>query len=253
MPLNLHISQTPTAKVSQLAPDSWRLEVPASRKHSYRLAQLDDSSTLPRSAFRWKPPLSLRLQARVSAEDIRGTWGFGLWNDPFSLLFATSSIVPRLPSLPEAAWFFHASTENYLSLRDDLPANGFLAGTFHSSKIPPGLLIPAYPWLALTLVPGAAQWVRKSLRKLIQQDAVQVGTQVTDWHQYELRWEADRVSFKLDGQDCLQTRVAPRPPLCLVIWVDNQAAALPPTGRLQYRTLPNPEPAWMEIRGLSVE
>ena len=43
-------------------------------------------------------------------------------------------------------------------------------------------------------------------------------------------------------------RIAPHGRLSLVIWIDNQYAALPPVGRLRYGTLPNPAPAWMEIR-----
>ena len=51
----------------------------------------------------------------------------------------------------------------------------------------------------------------------------------------------------------MQTNISPNGPLSLVIWVDNQYAALPPRGRLRYGTLPNPEPAWLEIRELSIQ
>jgi hypothetical protein len=250
---NLHISQSPTAKVSKLSEDTWRLEVPANAKRGYRLAQLDEHGSQRRGDFPWKPPLKLHLQARVSAQDIPGTWGFGLWNDPFSFLIAYGGIVPRLPTLPDAAWFFHASPENYLSFRDDLPGSGFLAATFNSKKIPAGWLMLTAPLLSLTLIPGAAQLVRRLLRRVVHQESALVDTRVTDWHFYSLDWEADRVCFSLDGIDLLQTRVAPKGPLSLVIWVDNQYAALPPRGRLAYGTLPNPEPAWMEIRGLSIQ
>jgi hypothetical protein len=37
-----------------------------------------------------------------------------------------------------------------------------------------------------------------------------------------------------------------------VIWIDNQYAALPPTGRLSFGALPNPQPAWIEISDLSL-
>ena len=57
----------------------------------------------------------------------------------------------------------------------------------------------------------------------------------------------------MDGVEILHTDIAPSGPMSLVIWVDNQYAALPPNSRLRYGTLPNPEPAWMEIRELSIQ
>ena len=48
------------------------------------------------------------------------------------------------------------------------------------------------------------------------------------------------------------TPVAPHGPLGLVIWIDNQYAALPPTGGLRFGTLANLQPAWLEIEQLEV-
>jgi hypothetical protein len=181
-----------------------------------------------------------------------GTWGFGLWNDPFSVYMGLGGMARHLPTLPDAVWFFHASPQNYLSFRDDLPAQGFLAATFKSIKIPTLLLALASPVLALTLIPGAAQIMRRLLRRVIQQDARLIHCDMTEWHAYRLDWETGLVRFSLDGIDILQTQVVPNGPLSLVIWIDNQYAALPPRGRLRYGALPNPEPAWMEIRELSI-
>jgi hypothetical protein len=232
---------------------AWRMEIPANASRAYRLAQLDDHSTLRRRDFPWKPPLTLSLQARVSAEDLPGTWGFGLWNDPFSFLLGYSGMLTRFPALPDAAWFFYASPKNYLSFRDDLTARGFLAATFSSVKIPAILLTLASPTLALTLIPGAAQLIRMLLRRVIYQDAALIYTRVTEWHSYNLEWESGLVRFRLDGAEILQTNIVPHAPLSLVLWVDNQYAALPPAGRLKYGMLPNPEPAWMEIRDVEVQ
>jgi hypothetical protein len=244
----LHTSQSPHARVLKIGEAFWHLEIPANTKRGYRLAQLDDHGSLRRSDFLWKPPLILNLQARVSSEDLPGTWGFGLWNDPFSFMIAYNRLVPRFPALPDAAWFFHASPQNYLSFRDDLPAKGFLAATFSSRKVPFALLALASPGLALTLIPGMAQLIRRLLRYLIQQDAIQIHTHVTEWHAYRLIWEQGLVRLIVDGTEILCTNIAPRGRLSLVIWIDNQYAALAPVGRLTYGSLPNPEPAWMEIR-----
>jgi hypothetical protein len=249
----VNISQSPTARVVKMGEGSWRLEIPANARRGYRLAQLDDHKSLPRQDFPWRTPLKLSLQARVSAQEIPGTWGFGLWNDPFSFLLAYNRVVPRFPALPDAAWFFYASPQNYLSFRDDLPASGFLAATFSSRKVPFALLALASPALLLTIIPKTSQVVRRLLRRVIQQDAALIQTSVTEWHEYSMEWAQQLVRFTLDGKDILHTNIAPSTPLSLVIWVDNQYAALPPRGRLRYGTLPNPEPAWMEIRQLSIQ
>ena len=115
---------------------TWHLKIPAGPGESYRLAQLDDDDNLRRQHFLWSPPLHLKLRARTSSSEIPGTWGFGLWNDPFSLSLGIGGGTRRLPTLPNAAWFFFASPQNYLSFRSDKPAQGFLAQTFQSPKIP---------------------------------------------------------------------------------------------------------------------
>lgn len=250
--LKVNITRSPTGNVSKIGEASWRLEIPANAKYGYRLAQLDDHGALRRQAFPWQPPLRLRLQARVSAPLIPGTWGFGLWNDPFNFLIAYNQLGPRLPALPQAVWFFHASPQNYLSFRNDLPANGLLTATFSSKKTPTVGLALASPILLLTLLPGTTQVVRKLLRRVVRQDASLIHTNVTEWHEYSMEWEIGYVRFSLDGTKILQTEISPPGPLSLVIWVDNRYASLPPRGRLRYGTLPNPEPVWMEIEELSI-
>jgi hypothetical protein len=248
----LHTSQSPHAKVIKLGENSWHLEIPAHTKRGYQLAQLDDHGSLLRREFPWKPPLTLSIEARVSAEDLPGTWGFGFWNDPFSFMLAYNKLVPRLPTLPDAIWFFHASSQNYLSIMDDLPANGFLAATFSSKKIPIALLALTSPALALTLIPGLAQVVRRLLRAVVQQDTTLVHTNVTEWHTYLLEWMPDDVRLSVDGNNVLHSNIVPLGPMSLVIWIDNQYAALPPKGGFKYGTLPNAESAWMEIRYLKL-
>src|SRR5690606_30297459 len=100
--------------------------LPAGESGSYRLAQLDDYQGLPRGDFPHQPPFRLRLRARISGAQLPGTWGFGLWNEPLSAQFSFGS-GRKLPALPNAAWFFFASPENHLSLRNDLLGHGPLA------------------------------------------------------------------------------------------------------------------------------
>lgn len=93
------------------------LSIPSGKADRYRLAQLDDYTQLTRGKFPLHFPVSLSLSARTASASIPGTWGFGLWNDPFGLSLGLGGNPFRLPALPNAAWFFGASEENYLSFK----------------------------------------------------------------------------------------------------------------------------------------
>ncbi|MDZ4158214.1 MAG: hypothetical protein U1B80_00340, partial [Anaerolineaceae bacterium] len=121
---------TQGSSVEPAGENGWRLQTPEGTAQHYRWAQLDDYLNRSRAAFYWKPPFRLQLRARVSTLDLPGTWGFGFWNDPFNISLGLGGAARRLPALPNAAWFFHASPPNYLSLREDRPAQGLLGAAF---------------------------------------------------------------------------------------------------------------------------
>ncbi|MEP7135238.1 MAG: hypothetical protein ABI904_09925 [Chloroflexota bacterium] len=190
---------TPSARVEDI-PRGFRLSIPSGFADSYRLAQLDNYAQLSRSKFPLRFPLSLSLSARTSSDSIAGTWGFGLWNDPFGLSLGFGGNPFRLPTLPNAVWFFGASQENYLSFKDSRPersrrllaaqskgassangatnapssaqreiaANGFLAQTFRSPKF--------HPWLILAglALPFSRKVARRLLGRVIADDGVQL-------------------------------------------------------------------------------
>src|SRR5688572_9729149 len=161
---------TPGASVGEHSSEdggkAYRLSIPVGPADKYRLAQLDDYAKLSRSQFLLRPPIRLSLSARTSSNSIPGTWGFGLWNDPFGLSLGFGGNPFRLPVLPNAAWFFGASEENYLSFRDDKPSQGFLAQTFRSPKFH-SLLIPA--GLAL---PFSRKVTRRLMGKVVEEDGI---------------------------------------------------------------------------------
>jgi len=253
---SLKVVRSTGSQVASFGEGAWRLEVPAGAGGKYRLAQLDDYTGTPRRRFPWRPPVILSLRARASVEDLPGTWGFGFWNDPFSLSLGFGGGTRRFPALPNTAWFFYASPPNYLSLRDDRPAQGFLAATFRSRLLPAPLLAALSPGVAFFALPPAARLLRRLARQFIHQDAVLVGdlapSRLADWHAYQIFWNQDNVAFSVDGETICKTSVSPRGPLALVIWIDNQYAALPPTGRLSFGALPSPQPAWIEIGDLKL-
>ncbi|MCX8024416.1 MAG: family 16 glycosylhydrolase [Thermanaerothrix sp.] len=230
---------------------AWRLSLGATSAGTYALAQLDDYLTLPRSRFHWHAPLRLELEARASASNLPGTWGFGLWNDPFAMPLGVRGSARRWPVLPNALWFFYASSQNALALRDDLPLNGFLSATFSAPTWPGFILLPALPLLLGLLWPPTARSLRRLLRQFIHQDAVRLELDVTTWHHYSLHWQPDHAGFSVDGQVVFETTVVPRGRLGLVIWMDNQYAAFTPQGQVRFGLEAMPS-AWLEIRGLRI-
>lgn len=246
--LSLNPRNTPGAAVTALE-NGWRLEIPAGPAGQYRLAQLDNTrKNLPLSV-----PTTLRLRCRVSATTIPGTWGFGFWNDPFTLSLGLQGTARRLPVLPNATWFFHASSENHLSLQKGLPAQGFLAQSFSSPKIPSLLLAPGLLTLPMLAWKPSAGWIRAIAGKIIREDAAHLELDVTQWHEYSLKWSSMRVEHFIDGQLLFETATSPQGPLGLVIWIDNQFAAFKPDGTVKAGTQENLSPAWMEVTDITVK
>ena len=232
--------------------DRWRFVLPAGTNRSYRLSQLDDYGRLARNRFLHISPWSMELRARVSAGDLPGTWGFGLWNDPFGLSLGFGGKPGRLPALPQVAWFMYASPPNWLSLQGDSgtnPGNGFFAGTFRSTHIPTLLLAPAVLTLPISIIRPISRALKRLADRIIHQDMVRVDQDVTRWHTYSIKWQVEGCQFLVDGRNILQTPVSPSHPLGLVLWIDNQFAAWTPEGRIRYGILANPT-AWLEIERL---
>jgi len=258
----LNQRHSPDARVERIPTDesgeAYRLSIQVGSATKYRLAQLDDYTKIARRHFPLRAPLTLSLSARTSSNTIPGTWGFGLWNDPFGLSLGFGGTAWRLPTLPNTAWFFGASEENYLSFKEPLApeghwdsaqggaANGFLAQTFRSPRFHPSL-IPA--GLAL---PFSRTTTRKLMGQVIHEDGVRLSLDVTQWHRYRLDWRDTRVSFEADEIQVLGSPVSPNPPLGLVIWIDNQYAAFTPEGKIGFGVLENPEPVWLEIKDIEI-
>jgi hypothetical protein len=148
--LNSHF--TPSARVEEISRDSahYRLTIPAGKADAYRVAQLYDYAWLARRRFPHRYPLTLGLSARTSSDSLPGTWGFGLWNDPFGLALGFGGKPFRLPALPNAVVVFwgirgelsfiphFVSRFARLSVRSARnAANGFFAQSFRSPRFHP--------------------------------------------------------------------------------------------------------------------
>jgi hypothetical protein len=250
--ITLQSHTTAGGRVERLFPENgYRLSIPSGDAKSYRLAQLDDYSNLPRNKLPWHTNFSLELKARASTNEIPGTWGFGVWNDPFSfsLGFGGSR---SFPALPNTAWFFFAGTQNYLSFQDDLPANGALAAVFRSRNLPTLFLMLTTPLLPALLCKVTARLFRRAIRQIVIEDAIALNVDVTTWHHYQIIMAEKRISFSLDSEQVLQSTLVPKSPLGLVIWIDNQCAGFTPQGKVYWKVLPNEEAVWFEIKDIKV-
>lgn len=236
---------TPDASVNRTE-NGWQLVIPGGDQGTYRVAQLYDYGTMSRGCFPQSPPRTLSLRARVSSTSLPGTWGFGLWNDPFGLSLGFGGTAGRLPILPNSAWFFHASKPNWLAISDKVPANGFFAGTIQSPRIPSLILAPTLLFLPFLLFKPISRLLRRFTSRIVHQESTAISADEIQWHKYSLTWLRESIEFKIDGESIMQTHISPLSPLGLVIWIDNQYAAWTPEGRLGYGTLANPT-AWLEI------
>jgi len=234
---------TPNANIDKTK-NGYLLKIPEGDSSSYRFAQIDDYFGLSRRNFPHHS-LTLSLRAKTSSISLPGTWGFGLWNDPFGMSLGFGGRKWRLPTLPNAAWFFGASRQNHLSFTDK-PAQGFLAQSFRSPKFHP-LLIPAGVSL-----PFSRKGTRKLLSKVIAEDSSALSVDVTQWHGYRLEWSEKRVAWYVDDALVFESPVSPNPPLGLVIWIDNQFASFTPEGKIGFGVLEGKE-EWLELEDLVVK
>ncbi len=231
---------------------AYAFTLPPTPSGKYALAQLDDYVHRRRGQFPHTQPVSLGLEARVSALDMPGTWGFGFWNDPFSAGFGAGGMRRILPVLPNVAWFFYGSDPNCLSLRDDIPGTGFHAKVFRSPLFPSFMSLLVVPVLPFVLWPFAARGLRRAARWFIQEDAALLATDVTDWHHYQLSCLAQRVEFMIDGKSVFSTSITPNGKMGLVIWIDNQYFKFNPEGKVGFGFLPTQGTQSMHVRNLTL-
>ncbi len=216
----------------------------------YTNAQLDDYQPLRRPDFLWQPPLEMTVRARFShpAGVLRGTAGFGFWNDPFMMTGW------RQPTLPRVIWFFYSSPPSNMKLALHTPGCGWKAGTLDAWRWPFFALLPTAP-LAVPLMN-----VRPLYRlcwplgqRAIHVSEAELPVEMTAWHTYTLRWLPQTAHFLIDGQPILDCRTPPRGPLGLVIWLDNQYMVVTPWGRFASGLVASDGEQWMEVSSLHVQ
>jgi len=227
-----------------------RFVVADATSRRYSDVQIDDYQGLPRRRFLWRPPLRLTVQARFShpAGELRGTAGFGFWNDPFLMTGA------RVPTLPRAVWFFYGSPPSNMKLDLHTPGHGWKAATIDALRPSALLLAPlALPVVLLMNLPPIYRALWPSIQRALNVQEAAVKMEMTAWHTYVIEWGAERVGFYVDGKAVLVDAPSPRGPLGFVMWLDNQYMVVMPWGRLGWGLLDVPGRQWMEVDWLAIE
>jgi hypothetical protein len=243
----------------QLVVGAGRLESAASRlrlltdgatSREYSDAQIDDYQGLPRRRFHWRPPLRLTVRARFGRPpdgELRGTAGFGFWNDPFLMTGA------RMPTLPRAVWFFYASPPSNMKLDLDAPGHGWKAATIDALRPVSLLLAPlAPPAVLLMNVRRLYRAMWPPIQRAINVREAVLGVDMAAWQTYRIDWGEDRARFSVNDAPLLDAP-APRGPLGFVMWVDNQTMVVTPWGRLGWRLLDAAGRQWLEVDCLAIE
>jgi hypothetical protein len=223
--------------------DGLRLYNPPLDGTFYCNAQLDDYQGLPRRRFPNCPPLRMTLRARFShlGGELRGTAGFGFWNDPFLMTEL------RVPALPRALWFFYAAPPSDMRLAVGTQGYGWKAMALDALQ-PLGVGALPLAGLAVPLmrVPPLYRRLWPLFERSFRIAEAPLNVTMTGWHEYTLDWGVQRVAFEVDGQRVLEAQ-SPRGPLGLVIWIDNQYLVAHPAGRLRYGLVAKSEAQWMDI------
>ena len=231
-------------------PGTWRLVHADASAEGYTDAQLDDYQGLARSRFLWRPPLSMRVRARFSHEkdELRGTAGFGFWNDPFMMTGW------RFPTLPRAVWFFFSSPPSNMVLDPALPGRGWKAMALDALRLRFVASLPLLPVVAALMnVRTLRRRIWPPFQRAIRGAESVLDVDMKTWHIYELSWMPETVSFSVDGRTVLSAAPSPAGPLGFVVWLDNQYAAITPWGKLGYGLLETAGRQWLELDEISIE
>ncbi len=234
----------------ELADGVLRCGLAPANERQYSDAQITDYHGLARRDFPDRPPLRLRVQAWAShgVEQLKGTAGFGFWNEPF---------VPMqrgLPRLPRALWFFFASPPNDMALAKGVPGYGWKAATIDASRWPFLALAPCAPLgFLLMRIPALYRvlWPVGQRALGVAESALPVD--MTTPHRYDLIWLPESVTFEVDGQTVLVSPCAPRGPLGFIAWMDNQYAVVTPQGRFGFGLIKTAERQWLALEEIDIQ
>jgi hypothetical protein len=200
--------------------------------------------------FRWRPParLTVRAYAVPGAAALRGTAGFGFWNQPF---------MPgqRRLRLPQAAWFFFSSPPSRMQLARGVAGPGWKAATIDARRWAFLALLPAAP-VGVLLMRLPALYARLwplGQRAIGVSEALLGDDLLAQPHTYTLDWQRDGVSFSVDARAVHHAPTAPGGPLGFIAWLDTQYAVVTPQGQFAFGLLPVDQPQSLVLEAVTIE
>lgn len=234
--------------------DGIRFVIDSTPANRYSDAQISDYAQRDRRDYPWQPPMQMTVRAWAShsAAQLRGTAGFGLWNQPF---------MPgqRWPRLPRNAWFFFAGPPSNMALARGVPGFGWKAATLDARRplflalaptAPLAIFLMRIPSLYRVFYPVGQRAMGVS-EVLLTDTTYHVD--LREPHTYRMDWLPRSVLFTVDGQIVLRTPSAPRGRLGFIAWLDNQYAVVTPQGSLAMGITEIAEQQWLCLESLVVE
>jgi hypothetical protein len=203
----------------------------------------------PADRTHWSPPLTLVARARFShpIDRLRGTAGFGFWNEAFG---------PDIRRVrpPRLAWFLASSPPYDVPVAMRVPGRGLKAAVMDARRPAFFALLPAAP-LGFLLMRSTALHRRfwpLAQRALGVEEALLGRVDPTEYHTYACEWGQRHIRFFVDGEIVLTTRHAPAGPLQFVAWIDNSYAIATPRGRFALGTLADATDRWLDLAQLRI-
>ena len=139
--------------------------------------------------------MTVTAWASAPASELRGTAGFGFWNDPFNPAQGTAAA-------PNAIWFFHASPPAHMPFTPGGAPNGWKAASLNGGAMP--------EWLVglgtqLLRVPMLNQLLYATARQTaLRASEVVLPTRLDQVHTYRIEWGRRAADFFVGEQHVLR-------------------------------------------------
>lgn len=205
-----------------------RLLVNSAADDQLALAQIDDYTYRSHADYLWNPPLSVEVRMRSSHQNLPGTAGLYLWNNPFDL----GSELGELRPLRWLGFYQIPETANYT-------LTGISTG--YRASVANGT------WASLLNMFGASFLPELDANEVLLDEQ----NDLTDWHVYRIEWRTESVQLWLDDVQILETQTRIEGPLALAIWYDNNQPYVD-NGQFEQRFDAFEEAHWLDVDYINI-